>query len=391
MNLEGKISPGLWDALKLSYSSGNYSAAIQDAIHYLSDILRAKSDLDGDGVHLVNQAFSEKNPRIKVTPLQSESDRNIQQGTADIIRGLYRAIRNPRSHGRVNENEQDAQKIILFIDYILGIIDASQSRFSLLEYLDLVLDRDFVATDHYAELLVNKLPRKYYMDTFFELFERRFQTDSDKLAVYFRALLKEFEPDQQNEVAQCVSDEFQKTRDVDDIMSAIIALGAIVWPDLTETPRIRIENKLIAEVRDGQWCLHSQQCVAGELGTCLPRILEHFELKNELELVIFSKLYSDDAYQLEYVYRYFLAEFQHIMPELPEALQRWMAKRLKNGDKRLKDALNQSFFGLDDGYWGSEVCREYKQFFIVNPISDEIREALYQSETRGLNPLPQPI
>jgi len=89
MNLKTHIRPELWHTIANTYEAENYSHAILDAIHYLSDTLRAKSGVDGDGASLVGQALGGKAPRLRVNKLQTETERNVQKGLQQILRGLY--------------------------------------------------------------------------------------------------------------------------------------------------------------------------------------------------------------------------------------------------------------------------------------------------------------
>ena len=94
MNLESKVEERLWQMIQGSYENRNYTGAILDTIYFLSDLVREKSGLSSDGISLIGQAFGGKSPKLKINKLQSDSDKNIQSGIAQILRGLYQAIRN---------------------------------------------------------------------------------------------------------------------------------------------------------------------------------------------------------------------------------------------------------------------------------------------------------
>jgi len=108
MNLRTEISQKLWEAIERSYEAENYAHAVLDAIHYLTTVLRERSGADGDGAALVGQALGGDAPKLRVNALQSESDRNVQKGLEQLLRGIYLAIRNPRSHEQFNETQVDA-------------------------------------------------------------------------------------------------------------------------------------------------------------------------------------------------------------------------------------------------------------------------------------------
>lgn len=129
MNINDDIQQELWEAIEKNYANSNYSGAILDAMHMLTETIRNKTGLEGDGASLVGQAFGGENPKIQLNKLQTDSEKNIQKGIQDILKGLYTAIRNPRSHDKMNDGKVDADAIIVFIDYMLNVIDKSKLSF----------------------------------------------------------------------------------------------------------------------------------------------------------------------------------------------------------------------------------------------------------------------
>jgi uncharacterized protein (TIGR02391 family) len=109
MNLETRLESRLWDAVQASVEARNYKSAILDAIHFLTDTIRERSGLEGDGVALVGAAFGGASPKLKVNRLQTESELNVQKGVESLLRGLYQAVRNPRAHEGVADSEPDRQ------------------------------------------------------------------------------------------------------------------------------------------------------------------------------------------------------------------------------------------------------------------------------------------
>jgi uncharacterized protein (TIGR02391 family) len=186
MNLETRLESHLWESIRTSYEVRNYTAAILDASHFLSDLIRECAGLEGDGVALVGEAFGGKTPRLKVNRLQTESEQNVQKGIEALLRGIYQAIRNPRSHGRHVDEEKDAVAIILFIDYLVRIVGQSQAPFSLPVFVGRVLDQDFVPKKRYAELLVSRIPENKRLATCLEVFSRRSEADGKKSLLFFR-------------------------------------------------------------------------------------------------------------------------------------------------------------------------------------------------------------
>jgi uncharacterized protein (TIGR02391 family) len=70
MNLETKLDPRLWDAIRETYETRNFTSAILDAMHFLSDLLRERTGLESDGAALVGEAFGGNSPKLKVKSLR---------------------------------------------------------------------------------------------------------------------------------------------------------------------------------------------------------------------------------------------------------------------------------------------------------------------------------
>src|SRR4051812_16912121 len=98
MNLETEIGHELWQVIRRSYESQAWSNAVLNSVHYPSDAIRSKTGLQSDGTALVGQAFGGRTPKLRLNRLQTESEKNIQAGVEQLLRGFYQAIRNPRSH-----------------------------------------------------------------------------------------------------------------------------------------------------------------------------------------------------------------------------------------------------------------------------------------------------
>jgi uncharacterized protein (TIGR02391 family) len=123
LDLEPRLDPRLWAAIANAYQTGNYTTAILDSIHFIAELIREKTGLEADGVALAGEAFGGPNPKLKVTKLQTDSDKNVQQGILQVLQGIYQAIRNPRSHEKYSDSVQDAEASILFMNYLVTTIN----------------------------------------------------------------------------------------------------------------------------------------------------------------------------------------------------------------------------------------------------------------------------
>ena len=84
---------------------------------------RESEQREADGAGLMTSAFSPGNPIIRLTPLESDTDRNIQQGYMQIFAGAMAGIRNPKAHGNLNPDARKALHLISLASLLMCKVD----------------------------------------------------------------------------------------------------------------------------------------------------------------------------------------------------------------------------------------------------------------------------
>jgi uncharacterized protein (TIGR02391 family) len=356
MNLQGRISEDLWAAVRSSYTNGNYSAAVLDGVHHLSSLIRERSGADGDGATLIGQAFGGKEPKLKVNPLRTETERNIQKGVEQLLRGFYQAIRNPRSHGPVNDTEHDADTILLFVNFLCGIIGEARAPFSRADFLERVLEPQFVPTEEYAVLLLAEIPDRYRLDVFLDLW-----TAKSRCRQHHRLLLSELlsslSKSDLERAYQTVSDTLTTCSD-DELIHSLRILPSHVWPHVRQIAKLRVENRIIQAIGKGSH--DGSHLVDGVLGAWASGLATHFSMKKELLSALLKKLHADRDQQ-EYVLRYLRNDLVEIIARPSFTLESAIRKGLKKGDSRYYSLLNA--FEWDVAKWSTatqEALADYR-------------------------------
>lgn len=375
INLQANIDERLWTAIENPYQSGNYSGAVVDSVHFISELIRDRTGLDGDGQELVGKAFSGSSPLLKVNKLQTESERNVQKGIQFLLMGLYQGIRNPRSHGKHADSAEDADSLILFINFLLKIIDTAKAPFEKAAYLERVFDSDFVESDRYAELLVAQIPPNKRWDILIEVYRMKERANGRKLAYFMRALLLKLSTEETSQFCVVMSDELSATNSIPTTRSILQIIPDEYWLKYPEVARIRTEGRLIDDIKKGKHDAEKDQLLAGGFGTWARDLASVFVLKDRLLNTLLTKLESSDRSEQEYVFR----QFGYTLPEL-ESKPSYrtvvvITKGLKAGDKRFYDFVgrfNAVMFG--DQEWFEPFKQAYEKFEEERPstgISDD--------------------
>lgn len=311
MNLQAVIPNQLWAAVAQAYEAKNYSHAILEATYFLSNILREKAGVDGDGAALVGAALGGENPKLKLSQLLTESERNVQKGYEQIVRGIYIGIRNPRSHDTVEDTKETADSIIHFIGHVMAILNASKEAFSVDSFVERVLDSDFVETERYAELLVAEIPTLRIGDALMSLFKQRRRLDLRKLRFLISAMIGALTPAQLNAYLSAVGEEFRTVAEVTGIRSAIQMLKPEIWQNVPELPRLRIENRMLSEIKSGK--VMDKGKAEGALGTWSNSFLKYFTMRNEASLALIAGLESFEDESRHYIATYFLRHIPDVI------------------------------------------------------------------------------
>ena len=363
MNLETTLPPALWLAVRVNYEKRNFTGAIIDGFHYLTALLREKSGVDGDGAKLIGDALNVDNPKIKLNKLQTQSEKDAQRGMAEMLRGLYSNIRNPRSHEKFEDNEEDTQALLVFMGYLIRRIDQAKPPFSRAEFVARVFDPHFVPQARYAEGLVAEIPLIQRLDVFLEVYAAKEQGKIEHLRYLFDALLPLLTEEERKQVYAVISNELKKTIHKKTISYVIGILGKKDWASLDEMARIRIENILIRTVNSGNFGYGSPSEDMLD-DTSLTEILSTFTLKKEFLSVIVGKLCSAVGERNYVLYHFSYKDLESLSDKMPPRLDNYLVRIFSAGDRDRGAAFHEylSRVQLWEKSWSPELVKAFNDF-----------------------------
>jgi uncharacterized protein (TIGR02391 family) len=362
MNLEVLLTENLWKSIQSSYERRDYTASILDAIHFLTSLIREKTGLDGDGVSLVGRAFGGKSPKLKVNNLQTESEKNIQAGVEQLLRGLYSAIRNPRSHQKFTDEQKNADAIIVFINYLLGIIDQSKTPFLKSEFLNRVFDPSFVKKTRYSELLVKEIPSKKRLEVMLDVFLRKETGEGEKIKFFVSALLTKLTELERRELFEVISNEIMTTHSEKTLICSLQIFPPDALIQITEAARMRLESKLLESISKGTYIPELKDCNAGGVfGTWAGIHCAHFLLKDDLLNTLIRKIDSQNSEEHEYLNYFFWYYMIDVFNPPPKELINAFNEKLFMGDKWFYDRLSsEEVFGNSE--WVKPFEKKLREF-----------------------------
>lgn len=286
----------LADAIKSHYNNKDYTEVVRDALLCMTTEIRKKSNLtDDDGVDLINKAFSEKNPLIKINKLATTTDKNKQSGIRDLSKGLIEYFRNPMSHSKQTYSKRVADAILVLLDDIIldEIID-SKSVNSTEDWFLEISNELFPNTERYAINLVSTIPENKRLDLSVMLYQNRDKLTKSKDKI-INELLKNLKSEEFKEYCEVIEkDLFGKINETQ-IISLLKFITEAIWTNFSELTKAKLEdlileNTRLLEINDYEdyieGYIHSEE---GTLLTNCLHILDLFSNKMEIIDVLFEK------------------------------------------------------------------------------------------------------
>lgn len=121
------VHPRIKSLARPRFEAGFFGDAVEASFKEVNDtvkrIYRESEQREADGAGLMTSAFSPGNPIIRLTTLETDTDRNIQQGYMQIFAGAMTGIRNPKAHGNLNPDASKALHLISLASLLMRKVD----------------------------------------------------------------------------------------------------------------------------------------------------------------------------------------------------------------------------------------------------------------------------
>ncbi len=352
MEIDKLIRHDLWQTIKNTYSSGNYTHAIVDGVNFLRNLLQEKSGLELDGVSLVNMALSEKNPIIKLNKLETETEKNIQEGTRFLLVGLYKAIRNPRSHEQhenIDDTKETADELLMFINYLSNTIDKSKSSFSLDEFLLRIFDKHFVNEKKYVKLLIDEIPKKKRFDTLVAIYRRKEEGDIYTIGLVVEEIINILSDAERQNFFSIISEELKTENDETKIIYNLKIIPVGSWEKISKISRMRLENIVLHSFEEGGKDSYDEK---GVLATWAKQHFECFDEKEKINKIIMDKMTSKYIGYLSYLWDYFYETIFTFITSSSDIsfCVKAISSKIIEGSTRLQNFLTDNYYRFPNNW-----------------------------------------
>jgi len=108
------------------FVQGHYFHSVFEACKVYNKAVQEKAQSPKDGQPLMLEVWGPEKGVLKITPCQTETDRNVQDGVKFLSAGLMQAIRNPTAHEPALDwpiKKQDCLDLLGFISFLFRQLD----------------------------------------------------------------------------------------------------------------------------------------------------------------------------------------------------------------------------------------------------------------------------
>jgi uncharacterized protein (TIGR02391 family) len=112
-------------ATRSRFETYHYADAVESGSKALNECVRSTSGSIEDGDGLMTSVFSEKNPKLRINNLKSQSDKSEQRGHMLMCQGVVAAWRNPRAHS--SQLDDDPATTIAMLEHIQHLMAVTRA------------------------------------------------------------------------------------------------------------------------------------------------------------------------------------------------------------------------------------------------------------------------
>ena len=369
MKIEDRIRDDLWKAIQAHYERTDYTEAVRDAVFHMSEVLREKGGIeDKDGTKLVETALLGSNPAILVNKNETTTEKDFQQGIGFAFKGIMQSVRNPLSHESFQYTQDEAEVLILYINFLLNQVDKSGGGTKIDNIIDLLLDDDFTDTQEYADLLLKEVPSKKRYDLLLELYQKRAQLPQNKLNYFLTALFASLTKAAKSDFVRVVSTSLMRCKDDNDLRMYCHYFMNDTYKDIDKLAQLRIEDLMLKSINAGKYEnvydfeseTHEKKCTAGSLSTWVSKKLDLLGNKEAIINLLFKKL--DRGYsEQEFVFTYFVSAITKKPSEYKKSELYVIKSQLKKGNSLFSNWLWEDIDILADEEYINTFGAEYEE------------------------------
>lgn len=122
--------PELRETTRDLFANEHYALAVEEAFKCINNLVKRRTSESADGAGLMTRAFSIDKPLMRLNALNTQSQRDQQQGYMLMLARAMTGVRNPRAHEhRYFDESQIALELLVFANHLMRmVVSATRTR-----------------------------------------------------------------------------------------------------------------------------------------------------------------------------------------------------------------------------------------------------------------------
>jgi len=333
----------------------------------------------------MDRAFIGDKPILQINKLETKTEKDIQSGIGYILKGLCLAIRNPRSHERYNDEKGTADRIIYFVDYILGFFQNTKYGSLVEDWMDLLFDDEFIGDDEYLDELYNVLPKKNLLDLLINIFRQKEKIKSENTVKFIKRIIEGLNDNEQEIFFSSISRELMTYKSSDNLRPFLFIFPPELWEKIEKLPRLNIEGKIKECFNNGtvgyEYDYGESFQVVNDYARLAISALSHIKYfsekkRNEIIEILAYNLISDDYNKRNLILDYLIGIFDYYEDcinneNLVNGLEKYISKNKKECDDRVIELIHRKIKYEKNPKWKNHFETIYNEIILGETTQDD--------------------
>lgn len=326
MQIKEYIREDLWQAIQKHYEAEDYTEALRDASFLMKDILQVKSgEYDKDNAKLVDAVLSGQDPVLKINNFSTQTEKDMQNGIALSVKGIFMHVRNPISHEKISYTQEDTNAILMYINYLIRQIDQSGGLSLIEEWLPLVQKESFTDTEEYAKELIKEVPKKKVYELLEAIYEIRDDLPQWKLQFFIKELVGKLTQAEKTAFTNKLNVDLAQVEGDYKLSMFFHYFAEHFYLSLKKVVRLRIEDIILQGICNGELVKDKVTGEYSSVATWANRFINSFDTKEKCKQALYNKVLENEkqrAYTLKYFYDYVNLGDEKVLDAMEDQLKR---------------------------------------------------------------------
>ncbi len=352
MNINYELIDELKKVTKKHYEEEDYEQVIDEGLNLLNKALQERFELDLSGMELIDEILDLVDFEEDFNTIYSHLKKTTLKGILLYFKGLYNKEKDFWSYNQYQIiNKEDADLVLLNINYLLGRIDVLKRRFDVEEFLYVIGGEDSLYPFDKALKLVESVPEKYKVEVALKGINKVNDNNYISYTMFFYKFFKTFTEEDLKDVNKLMSEIFRKYNTYDELFNYLAIFSGVYFKGLDEDVKIKLEHLMFEDLAnaDGRF-LRGESNVGGFAAFALPDHLENYDKKKWSDEMVRKMRRSEEErlYIEKHVfYKIALLNDEHI----EESLLDYVKEMLEKEDEFIVDYFNEVVYLFEFHPW----------------------------------------